>query len=239
MIALAASSNINAATQAKNSCVPDNWDGYWSTISQCYFDKVDRQIETLSYLQRENDLSALQKSVKKVCSKKIEDFGGEMAKHIYWDCFTESLQSEIDLGTATAAKNLLAFKHVDWDAINHCKATYFYAAVETKAGSILKDSKGWSPSDFPKEVMDANCQVVASDVGLIVYEGTKDWEPGNHFFYVRVFDNSLISIHSQPELTSTHAQWAVTEHAYITNDSNTSGCFKSAEIEICYSTSPN
>ena len=53
----------------------------------------------------------------------------------------------------------------------------------------------------------------------------KDWESGYHFLYVNVFDDALISIHSQPELSSTHAQWTVTEFAELTTASVNKGCF--------------
>jgi hypothetical protein len=105
-IAFITSTEINAASQHNDRCLPDNWDGHWSTIKQCYFDKIDRQTETLGYLKRQDDLSAFQESVKKACSKEAEEFGGEMAKHIYWDCFTASLQSEIDKDLAKLSSNV-------------------------------------------------------------------------------------------------------------------------------------
>jgi hypothetical protein len=235
IIAFIASTHINAASTANDNCIPDDWDGHWNTIKQCYFDKTGTQMETLGYFLREQDLNTLRESVKQVCFKKAGEFGGEMAMELYWQCFTASLQSEIDEGMEKASRNVLAFKSIDWTAVNRCKVTYFNAAVETRVGSRLKGNIGWTPSDFPKEVMNATCEIVADDDGLVIYEGSRDWESGNHFFYISVFDDYLISIHSQPEVTSTHTQWTVTEHAYITNESNTYGCFKSAEIEICYS----
>lgn len=225
-----------ASTKA-NECTPENWDGYWnSKVRQCYFDKTDSQLETLGYFLREQELESLQESAMNICANKSEEFGGEMAKEIYWACLTDSLQSRIDEGMTKASNNVLAFKSVDWTAVNRCKVTYFSAAVETTIGSNLKGEKGWTPSDFPKEVMNTSCEIVADDDGLVIYEGSKDWESGNHFFYISVFDAGLISISAQPEATATHAQWTVTDFAELQTESNKNGCFTSKEIEICFET---
>jgi hypothetical protein len=233
IIAFITSIDINAASRNTDKCIPDEWDGYWSTIKQCYFDKIDRQTETLGYLKRDDDLSAFQESVKKACSKEAEEFSGEMTKQTYWDCFTESLQSEIDKGLAKASNNVRTFNSINWDKVNHCNVTYFSDAVETRVGSHLKGNKDWTSTDFPKEVMNARCEIVADDDGLIIYEESKDWVSGKHFFYISIFDDYLISINSQPEVTSSHAQWTVTEFAELQVESAQKGCFVSKEIRIC------
>lgn len=237
IITLLAIDNIKAASQVNNSCIPDDWDGYWnSSIQQCYSDRLDFQLETLGYFLREQEFESLQESAIDICTNKSEEFGGEMAKHFYWDCFSASLQSEIDKSLAKASDNVRAFNSVDWQAVNHCKATYFSAAVETRIGSHLKGTEGWTELDFPKEVMNARCDIVAHDDRLIIYEGSKEWESGNHFFYVGVSDDFLITISAQPEVTSTHAQWTVTEFAELRTEADNTGCFTSKEIEICFNT---
>ena len=225
------------ASTNDNGCTPANWDGYWnSKILQCYFEKTDTQLETLDNFLRDQELEAIREATMDKCAKESEDFGGEMAKHFYWDCLSTKLQSEIDKSLAKASNNILAFKSVDWKAVNHCKVTYFSAAIETSVGSVLMEGeKGWTKLDFPKEVMNTTCAIESDDEGLIIYEGSKEWKSGKHFFYVSVFDDYLISIHSQPEVTSTHAQWTVTEFAELHTEPNNNGCFTSREIEICFS----
>ena len=225
----------NASSFALENCTSKDWSGHWDrAIQQCYLDRVDFQKENLHHFLSEQEIDALLLKTKQNCTKRTDEFGGEMAKQFYWDCFIDSLQSQIDIGIEIAANNVLAFKSIDWKAINHCKATYFRADIETTVGSKLKGTKGWTPSDFPKNVMNAKCGIVADEDHLVIYEESQNWLVGKHFFYINVFNDFLISIHSQPKVTSTHAQWAVTEFAKLHIMTDNAGCFVSKEIEICF-----
>lgn len=128
--------------------------------------------------------------------------------------------------------NAASLEDVQWSKVTHCIATYYNPSVQTYTGKSLAGTDGWKTTDFPKTVVDGECHVKGHYDHMVVYEGKREWSAGRYFFYLNYLDDSdTYSINGQPDPSSSHAQWNITENAIL---DSTKGCFVSDEFQLCF-----
>ncbi|NRP11212.1 MULTISPECIES: hypothetical protein [unclassified Marinobacterium] len=221
----------------ESSCLPSNWDGYWTgSIKSCFLDDISNKQKTIQRIAPSYfDVNKLFSNTKANCNRIIRELEvqNEIAEEGYYSCLQSSYDHVLSKLTVSGKPSQLVEMY-DWSHIDDCSVTYLKSTDSSTYLDILNRHLDWGARDLPKTVINGDCHFKVSNTdSVILYEGNDTWLSGKYFFYIKQREGADINVSAQPNPTYSHAQWNVTDSAKLTSMSNSKSCFESEQIQIC------